>query len=474
MRRLSDERGVAMVTALLVSIVVASLGIVVVQLSAHNAGTSAFDRKRIQAIDAAEAGINAKFSAMRDQTGSALCSPTDADLPLTPGAHYHVTVELFATWPPSGAPLACPPPENPPPAAAKITSVGTAVSPGSTVAVSRTMQTEVRLSALYPQTAFGVFSDQGLNFQNKLTMNGNVGNDANAYTNGNFTMANNTVIGGSVFAQGTSSVTNGVVKGDIWSGGSNTIRSVTVFGSLTSSTGNVTLQNNSHVYRDAKAGGVVSVDGSSEVDGVKIEHANLGPPPQIPFPQVPYNPTAWQNAGYTIRPDYTDCNAAKSAIMAGGSAGQSLLFHITSTCTLTFGNDDAVTVRGNLAILTDGGFLTQNRVTFQGTSPYKLYVISPWRDGLNCSTIDPVSGRPAHDLNFSNQTAINSLSLFAYSPCTLNYGNNNASGSAGQLIGRQVNITNQLIFNYRPVLVPDIVVGYGVEIAYLREIENAA
>src|SRR5919108_170230 len=210
MRRFSDERGVAMVTALLATLVVASLGLVVLQLSAHNASTSALDRKRVQAVDAAEAGIDAYF-------------------PLTPGAHYHVTVELYSTWPPTGSPLACPPSVDP--AAAKVTSVGTAVSPGSSVAVSRTMQSEVRLVPQYPQTAFGVFSDTGLNFQNKLTMNGNVGNDANAYTNGNFTMANNTVIAGSVYAQGTASVTNGVVKGDIWSNGSNAIHSVAVFGS---------------------------------------------------------------------------------------------------------------------------------------------------------------------------------------------------------------------------------------------------
>jgi hypothetical protein len=329
------------------------------------------------------------------------------------------------------------------------------------------MQTEVRLVPNYPQTAFGVFSDTGLNFQNKLTMNGNVGNDANAYTNGNFTMANNTVIAGSVFAQGTSSVTNGVVKGDVWSNGNNSLHSVAVFGTVTSSVGNVTADNNTHVYRDARAGGTITTDGASTIDGVRSEHANLGPPPQLAFPHVLYNPTAWQNAGYTIRPDYTDCASAKAAIIAGGTPGQSLVFHIPATCTLTFSNNDSVTVRGNLAIITDGGFRTQNKVTFQGTAPYKLYVIGVWREGLNCPT-------GSYDLTFSNQTAINSLSLFAYSPCTLNYGNNNASGSAGQLIGRTVNITNQLIFNYRPVLLPDTVVGFGVEMAYLREVKNGS
>jgi hypothetical protein len=464
MRRFSDERGVAMVTALLVTLVVASLGLVVVQLSAHNASSSAFDRKRVQAVDAAEAGIELFFASLRQATGVATCSPVSGTIPSTPGATYDVTVELYGTWPPSGAPLTCPPPAGTQPAAAKVTSVGTAVSPGSTRAVSRTMQTEARLVPLYPQSTFGIYSDTGLSLQNNLTVNGNAGNDANVYTNGNYTMANNTVISGSVFAQGVANITNGVVKADVWANGNVSLQSIAVFGNATSSTGNITLSNNARIYRDAKAAGTITSDGSSQINGVRIEHATLGPPPQVAFPQVTFDPTAWQNAGYLIQ-TYPDCAQAKTAIMNGWSPGQNVVVRIPSTCTLSFSNNNVATVRGNLAILTDGGFTTQNKVTFQGTAPYKLYVISVWREGLNCS-----SG--AYDLNFSNQSQINNLSLFAYSPCVLNYGNNNAGGSAGQLIGKTVNITNQLVFNYRPVIVPSNVVGYGVEVSYLREVRT--
>jgi hypothetical protein len=464
MRRFSDERGVAMVTALLVTLVVASLGLVVVQLSAHNATSSAFDRKRVQAVDAAEAGIELYFASLRQATGAALCSPASGTIPSSPGATYDVTVELYGAWPPSGAPLACPPPSGTTPAAVKVTSVGTAVSPGSTRAVARTMQTEARLVGLFPQHAFGIFSDTGLGLQNHLTVNGNAGNDANVYTNGNFTMANNTVISGSVFAQGAANITNGVVKADVWANGPVTLHSIAIFGNAISSTGDIALTNNTHVYRDAKAAGAITVDGSSQIDGLEIENATLGPPPTFGLPQVTYDPTAWQNAGYLAQ-TYPDCTQAKTAIMNGWAPGQNVVVRIPSTCTLSFSNNDTVTVRGNLAIITDGGFSTQNKVTFQGTAPYNLYVISVWRSGLSCS-----SG--SYNLTFSNQSKINSLSLFAYSPCTLNYGNNNASGSAGQLIGSTVNITNQLIFNYRPVIVPSNVVGFAVEVSYLREVKT--
>ncbi|HEX9236818.1 MAG TPA: hypothetical protein VF972_11125, partial [Actinomycetota bacterium] len=57
-----NETGLAMVTAVLVMFVLASLSIVVVGLAAHNATVSAFDRKRVQAIDAAEAGIDQQYA----------------------------------------------------------------------------------------------------------------------------------------------------------------------------------------------------------------------------------------------------------------------------------------------------------------------------------------------------------------------------------------------------------------------------
>jgi len=63
-----DESGIAMVTALLVTMVVLLLGVVVVALSAHNVSQSAFDRKRVQSIGAAEAGLDSYLSALQTST----------------------------------------------------------------------------------------------------------------------------------------------------------------------------------------------------------------------------------------------------------------------------------------------------------------------------------------------------------------------------------------------------------------------
>ena len=54
-----DERGIALISALLISMVLVSLAVAVVSLSIHNSEQSANDRKRLQAINTAEAGLGA-------------------------------------------------------------------------------------------------------------------------------------------------------------------------------------------------------------------------------------------------------------------------------------------------------------------------------------------------------------------------------------------------------------------------------
>ena len=53
-----DERGVAMVVAVMVVFVVMLLATVVFSQAVHNSTASGYDRKRLQSVDAAEAGLN--------------------------------------------------------------------------------------------------------------------------------------------------------------------------------------------------------------------------------------------------------------------------------------------------------------------------------------------------------------------------------------------------------------------------------
>ncbi len=56
--RCREERGVALVVALLVTFVVMLLGTAVISLAIHNSVQSGMDRKRLQSVSAAEEGLN--------------------------------------------------------------------------------------------------------------------------------------------------------------------------------------------------------------------------------------------------------------------------------------------------------------------------------------------------------------------------------------------------------------------------------
>ena len=80
-RRLyEEERGIALVTAMMMTMVVLTLSVVMVNLAIHNSTSSAQDRARVQAVHAAEAGIDVVYSQMRQYGYASLPCLQDNDL----------------------------------------------------------------------------------------------------------------------------------------------------------------------------------------------------------------------------------------------------------------------------------------------------------------------------------------------------------------------------------------------------------
>ena len=69
-----DERGMAMILALGVTFVVMMLAAVVFAEAIHNSTASAYDRKRVQSVDAAEAGLDYFYNALEHTQASSLTS----------------------------------------------------------------------------------------------------------------------------------------------------------------------------------------------------------------------------------------------------------------------------------------------------------------------------------------------------------------------------------------------------------------
>lgn len=448
-----------MIVVLLVSMVLVSLSLAVFQLSLHATDSAAFDNKRLQAITAAETGIDDFLGSVEDAVGQAVCDPETGELVAT-RATWSATVQIFDE---AGVELACT--DDAEPDTALVTAVGTI---GATQHVSRTMQAHVRLSPIYGGFGNAIFAEQGLSLVNQLTVLGNVGDDADLYTNGDFTTSNNTEVHGQVYAQGAALLENsGTVFTGVWANDEvHMANSVTVFGAVTSSTSSITLENAALIQGDARAGTTITHDGT-QITGTETPNAPQGPPPQQEFPQLVWDTdvqAAWEDDGFSVN-TYNNCATAK-AFIESGFVGDYVV-RIATDCELSWLNNSDVDLEGRLAIITDGSISTVNNATFTGVGEKRelfLMVAYPSTGAPDCST-------GWGTVSVSNLTQLNNLDTFVYSPCLVSFGNNNSGGWSGQLIGGQVELTNQMELSFVPITVPSAnVVGYDAYLSYIREI----
>jgi len=252
---------------------------------------------------------------------------------------------------------------------------------------------------------------------------------------------------------------------DIWANGAVSMTQSSVAShDVTSSTSSITLTNGSTVGHNATAGTTCS--GCTGAVGGFITTGHVSPaPPQLSMPILNYVASSWQAKGFDTTKTFSDCSSAQTFLNDVGSATKYAV-RITPACALSWGNNSTINVRADLAIITDGSISTINQVTFQSAdgSPHTLYLIVPYSAGSGGC------GGGAHDISLSNNTTFTNLKVFAYTPCTVTYNNNN-DGLGGQIIGGTVNITNLFSLSYSPIQVPGFSpTGFGVDMVYLREI----
>lgn len=457
--RFKEERGVALVVALMVAFVVLLLSTVVVSQAIHNSTQSGYDRSRVQSIGAAEAGLNYYYNYLQVTPSLSLTA--------TPYQEYLATAPTTASftatptyYDASGAVISPPFSDTVYPASVLITSQGQVAGQAP-----RTMQTHMNLTPVYGGFDFAIVTQNSLILGNNLTLNGYTTNDADIYVNsGNLTISNQPNIYGSVYVVAGSATMGGNsnIRKDLWANLSVTINNpASVLGNVTSSTGSIS--GSGSIGGNAKAAGTIT---GVSVAGASSPTTSSPAPPSQPVPQIPWVSTDWTNAGYTVQ-SFSDCTSAKNYVLTNPSGDN--VVRISAVCDLKFANNTNVTVNGNLAIFTDGSITFENQNTWTGAagSVRKLYLIDAYRSGLNCSSDD-------YDITTSNNTNFSNLNIFFYSPCTVNMNNHNTTLS-GQIMGGTVNINNQFTMNFVPVLVPGVgtITGFNQDIAYIREVVNA-
>lgn len=465
--RRNDEEGMAMITAMLVMVVLVSLSLISVQLSAHQGDQSGVDRRRLQSVGAAEAGLNVTVKTLGSTATASLPCPSDPLLsgslvPAPSTSSFAATVTYYSDWP-AVTPMACPMTQANPPKGALVRA--TALTAGD-AQTDRTMETLVRLDPVYGGFNKAVFADSGLDLQNNFEIEGNTGNDGDVYSNGNWTCETSPRIYGSVIVQGSITMENSCrVEQDVWANGSITMDNTSsVGGDAKSSTAGMVLSNWGGGYHiNGKATVATTVDRPAEVRLGVTTQTNPAPPYEA-FPAVNFIASEWVAKGYTVQ-YFTGCAAAKTFIENLATTTTKNVVRVTSGCPLVFGNP-TVTLGRDLAIVTDGSY-TAGKIMEGGAGASTLHVIVPTT--TDSGAPQPCTPAPRGNIVLNNQTAFPNLKVLLYSPCTVDM--SNLSSFVGQVYGKNVLISNHFTLKFAPVLIPGAaqITGNKVDIAYVRE-----
>jgi len=458
----SEEQGMALVVSLMVAFVILMLSSVVVAQSIHSLDASGYDRQRLSSYNAAEAGANAWWEDLQTTALASLnCSTKAGVMNTQPNeAQFSATATFYDTD--GSTAMSCPLSSANPPSYVKIVSTGS--SEGE---AARQVETFAKLTPIYTGFGAAIMSVNGTSFGNNFEVFGDAGSDGDIYIlNGNLSITNSPVIWGSVYVpNGSLSMSNSSeIKGNIWSNGSASL--TTVGGWAKSTTGNIS---GGSVGGDATAAGTIT----SSVAGTKYPGTNPGPVPTQTFPQIANSTTAWTNAGYTLVGPYTGASACTNAYNYIHNTGSgtwatsgltNIVIHINATCTFINGNNDTNTIRGNLAVISDGGFTFNNQSNWNASGTVKnAYFISGYTSTTPCPS--------SKNISVGNNTNFNSfVNVFFYTPCSATLANQN--NFIGQALAGTALIANKFTMTYKAVLVPGqgTVSGFNQDIAYVREI----
>jgi hypothetical protein len=470
--RLRDDTGIAMITAILVTMVVLSLSVVSFQLAGHDLEQSANDRRNVQAIHAAEAGLDRFLDYLAHSAPITNPATTMApeSLSTSPPASFAVSAVYYCTSDGTGPTYgtgSCISPTVP--SSVLINAVG------SSAGRSRTMNALVGLASNpggYTLGGAAVYAGNTATWTGQAQITNSTGTElaANLYSNGDLDLKGGGTVYGTVEAQGSLNLSG-----------------TTDVKSMATSKGPLSISNNSIVRGDARStassltsGGVVSgsayyCTGSAPggtVTGSTIQECpNPAGPPVQSFNQFSFVAADWQAKGYTVN-TYTSCSSAQAFLSAIPTGNY--VVRLTNSCGLTLPN---ITMRGNLAVITNGDLSGTGSTSISVPStPNPPYTLSLMANVLNAPAVTggPTCGNNAGISLAAGTTFPAGVDVLFYTPCDVRFTGNATAAIQGQIIsGHDVKFASGSNITYKPIYIPGISPnGYSESLQYRREITN--
>ena len=454
-----DERGVAMVTALMVVLVVFATGALWMQQSVHNTQQSGLERAREQALAAAEAGLNRMMSQLstnaNDCTNSFTGSPA---APLTGtisgGGEYEVA------FPQTGDTqyLDC---SNGAEFRRYIIARGYAPSKASAVA-RRQVEQQIDLVGT-DGFKYALFAASGgVTGANQITVRGD------AYSTAPVTITNNSTITGNLTAQSSATLTGSTtVTGRVWAGGAVDVNTTGtgsgVGGDVWTSVGGINVV--SRIGGNAQAAG--SITGTGTVGGSRIPNSPTAPPPTLTLPTF-----TWSSLNYTSPCIWSTslppaCDPSSTATTPAGAfqsyfngrlSNFSGVHRITScgspyssfSCTpsvggITFGNNWTMTA--DTTVVSDGP-ITISRDISTGSAG-NLVIISKY-PGTLCTTAGTACNAVSLTNNWTIPSTVKVLIYAEYGCVDVD----NLKTFTGTIYARCIDLDNNFDLTYYPSTPP--------------------
>jgi len=473
MRLFKDERGIAMITALLVTFVVTTIASAGFTVATHNLDQSGGDRRRTDAIHAAEAGVDAylQYLSTAPITGTA-CSLPNGTLTASPPATYTVSA-TFYTSTDAATQLNCASgvlTGGTVPAAVLIHSVGTAAN------VTRTMEAWYGLNTgqtVIPAFTGAVYSYNNATFSGGAAQFSSITHQGDLYAEmGGINLSGSSLIDGAIETR------SGAIT---MSGSAQALGNVTSSSTLTTSGGVIIWGSGRSSTADNKNGAVIK---GTEYYCTTKQGVGLGGTvkdcnPSLPVDRGGFPYFSWTDfqakmgsfteGAYTIH-SYTtgtaaDCTNAHNYIMTGPTGNNAV--YIGTNCTLNFPGG-AIPVNDDLAIISVGSLNLSGGSYFNPPNASTGYHL---RLEFNISSTAPACTTKGIQFSGGSTTGAGIIAEMR-TPCWSDFSGGSFSGT-GSLLAGNVNFSGGSTINSSPTQDPSHVLGaagFTVIYKYRREV----
>jgi len=497
-RRARGDNGVALLVVIGLMAVVGVLMLVMVGTAIREGNATGRDRQRSSAVMTAEGQVDSIISKIQSAPladGLPCGASSVTGVPV--GSDQMTITNTVTYYTAAGATVDCSALATTPVAQAKIKSTSSSNRIAGQASATRTVETLLNLKPSYANAFYdAIFSNASMTLANNTKIFGQGSSqDADIYSNGSVTCNNAVEFHGSIYSQGTVTMSSTcVVSVDVQAKlGYYVDRNnpnAGVNGKILVWKGPIVL-NKSNVGQQARANGPVTGDACSTAGKCFPNDTTVAEPPAQVFPVYEWNPTteaAWAALGYAVvkLPDATGTYACGNYSGTGplkgkvdGVAHWIYDHQATMADTVIYANCPGqpvmfqginISLNANLAIFATGGFTFSGNTQIASNSATHrlLYLVQPY----NSVTTHPCT---TDGISLDNQvTVADTIDDLLYSPCNIRKANNTTH--YGQIYaGGSVTIDNKMTMYYKPLPVPGgsasggSVDNYTVDILYMRE-----